>query len=254
MGPELQSSDITVPGQGIKKKILLVDDVKLFIELEKTFFQRKAAFEVLTAGSGREALEIVQAEQPDLVFMDLYMPEMNGDECCRIIRANDSGNNIPVIIVTSAGKEEDRERCLAAGCTEIVTKPINRAHFLSVAKKYLEIHARKEPRYAVHVKVLCIEEMEMELTDYTVNLNTGGLFLASSRQPPVDTRLSLEFSLPESDASIACQARIAWINESEKPLKRDLPAGMGLQFVDITTEDVTIIREYINSKELTADW
>ena len=248
MGPELQS------GQGAKKKILLVDDVRLFIELEKTFFQRKSAFEVLTAGSGKEALAIVQAEQPDLVFMDLYMPEMNGDECCRIIRDSDTGKNIPIIIVTSAGKEEDRERCQAAGCTEIVTKPINRAHFLSVAKKYLEIHDRKEPRYAVHIKVFCIEELEMEMTDYTVNLNTGGLFLASTRQPPIDSRLSLKFSLPESDERIACRARVAWINNAEKPLKPDLPAGIGMQFVDLTTQDMTIIENYISSKSLSADW
>jgi len=254
MVPGLKSSNKATSGEEAKKKILLVDDVKLFIELEKTFFQRKAAFELLTAGSAKEALEIVQSEQPDLVFMDLYMPEMNGDECCRIIRNTDYGKNIPVVMVTSSGTKDGRERCLAAGCNEIIFKPINRAHFLSVAKKYLEIHDRKEPRYAVHIQVLCIEEMDMKLTDYTVNLNTGGLFLASSRQPPVDTRLSLEFSLSESEANIACQARIAWINDAEKPLKRDLPAGMGLQFVDITTKDIATIGEYISSNSLTADW
>ena len=248
MGDEVQS------GQGTKKKILLVDDVRLFIELEKTFFQRKALFEVLTAGSGKEALAIIQSEQPDLVFMDLYMPEMNGDECCRIIRDADCNKNIPVIMVTSAGKEEDRERCLAAGCTEIITKPINRAHFLSVANKYLEIHDRKEPRYAVHIKVHCLEGLEMEQAEFTVNLNTGGLFLASTRQPPVDSRLSLEFSLPESDARIACQARIAWINAAEKPTKPDLPAGFGLQFIDITAQDMATIEAYISNNSLTAEW
>ena len=56
---------------GAKKKILLVDDVKLFIELEKTFFQRKESIEILVAHNGCEALQVVEAESPDLVFMDL---------------------------------------------------------------------------------------------------------------------------------------------------------------------------------------
>ncbi len=237
-----------------KKKILLVDDVKLFIELEKTFFQRKAAFEVLTAGSAKEALEVVRAEQPDLVYMDLYMPEMDGDECCRLIKESQISASIPVVMVTSAGKEEDRERCLRAGCDEIITKPINRAHFLSVAKKYLEVHERKEPRYAVHVKVMFSEQQDQILTDYTVNLNAGGLFLASPEPVPVGTELFVEFSLSEEEQVVRCQARVAWVNDATNPQKRDLPVGMGLEFVDISNDERAMVEDYIEQNALTADW
>ena len=237
-----------------RKKILLVDDVKLFIELEKTFFQRKAAFEVLTAGSAKEALEIVQAEQPDLVFMDLYMPEMDGDECCRLIKASAIGTNIPVVMVTSAGKEDDRERCLSAGCDEIITKPINRAHFLSVSKKYMEVHERKEPRYAVHVKVMYGAQQDQVLTDYTVNINAGGLFLTSSELMPIGTELFVEFSLSGEEQLVRCRARVAWINDVTNPLKRDLPAGLGLEFVDISNDEAAMVEEYIKQNSLTADW
>lgn len=237
-----------------KKKILLVDDVKLFIELEKTFFQRKAAFEVLTAGNAKEALEIVQAAQPDLVFMDLYMPEMDGDECCRLIKASAIGENIPVVMVTSAGKEDDKERCLDAGCDEIITKPINRSHFLSVAKKYLEVHERKEPRYAVHVKVAYGQQQDQVLTDYTVNINAGGLFLTSSESMPVGTELFVEINLSGDAQVVRCQAQVAWVNAADKPLKRDLPVGLGLEFVDISIDDAKMIEEYIKQNSLTADW
>lgn len=237
-----------------KKKILLVDDVKLFIELEKTFFQRKDSFEILTAGNGKEALKIAEVEQPDLIYMDLYMPEMNGDECCNIIKNTSYGRNIPIVMVTSAGKENDSERCLAAGCDEIITKPINRAHFLSIAKKHLEVHERKEPRYMSHIKIKFGQNMDELLTDYTVNLNAGGLFLSSPRQLPVDTQLFVEFSLPEESKIICCQARIAWVNEADSPLKCDLPVGMGLEFVDLSPDDMNLILEYIEKNTLTADW
>ena len=237
-----------------KKKVLLVDDVKLFVELEKTFFQRNESFEVLTAGNGKEALEIVEAERPDLIYLDMYMPEMNGDECCRLIKDSEIGKNIPVVMVTSAGSEEDRACCLAAGCDEIITKPVNRGHFLSVARKYLVVHEREESRYTLHVKVKYGKQMDKVLTDYSVNLNTGGLFLASSELFPVNTHLSVEFSMPEDDKTFCCQARVAWVNDAVNPLKRDLPVGMGLQFTDITLEQMNSIREYINMKALTADW
>ncbi len=237
-----------------KKKILLVDDVKLFLELEKTFFQRKESFEVLTAGNGKEALEIFKVEQPDLIFLDMYMPEMNGDECCRLIKASEGGKNTPVVMVTSAGSEEDRERCLAAGCDEIITKPVNRSHFLSVAKKYLEVHAREESRYTIHTRVRFGKQMDNMLTDYTVNLNAGGLFISCSEPFPVNTQLFIDFNLPDEDKAVCCQSRVAWVNKAGNLLKRDLPVGMGLQFIDITLEKMQSIREYIHKKALTADW
>ena len=239
---------------GQKKKILLVDDVNLFIELEKTFLQRKEAFEILTAINGEEALKIVENEHPDLVYMDLHMPGMNGDECCRLIKAAERNRNIPVVMVTSAGSDEDKSRCIEAGCDGVITKPINRTMFLSFAKRYLDVNERKEPRYASHIKIKFGEQRDMLLTDYTVNINTGGIFVSSTKLFPVGTHLVLEFSLPGIVKVVSCRTRVAWVNEGVPPLKRDLPVGMGLGFVGISLDEMNAIREYINSNDLAADW
>ena len=237
-----------------KKKILLVDDVNLFIELEKTFLQRKESFEILSARSGKEALKVIETERPDLVYMDLYMPGMDGDECCRLIKASEAGKNTPVIMVTSAGGEDEKSRCIAAGCNEIITKPINRSLFLSFAKRYLDVHERKEPRYALHIKIMFGQHKDKLLSDYTVNINTGGLFVTSPRLLPVGTELYVEFGLPGIDEIVSCRARVAWVNEGVPPLKRDLPVGMGLGFVGISLVQMNVIREYIQNNALTADW
>lgn len=237
-----------------KKKILLVDDVNLFIELEKTFLQRKDAFEILTAISGEEALEVVETERPDLVYMDLHMPGMNGDECCRRIKAAEFSRNTTVIMVASAGSDADRALCLDAGCDGVITKPINRTMFLSFATKYLEVNERKEPRYASHIKIKFGEQRNMLLTDYTVNINTGGLFLSTSKLFPVGTLLFIELSLPGVDKIVSCNARVAWVNEGMPPLKRDLPVGMGLGFVRISLDEMNAIRDYIKNNDLAADW
>ena len=70
-----------------KKKVLLVDDVQLFLEQEKTFFNRND-FELLLARRGSEAIRIIREEKPELVFMDLYMPEADGDRCCHMIKSD----------------------------------------------------------------------------------------------------------------------------------------------------------------------
>ena len=251
------ASNLTRPGVSFKepkKKILLVDDVNLFIELEKTFLQRKDSFEIRSAKSGEEALKIIEAERPDLVYMDLHMPGMDGDECCRLIKASEKGKNIPIIMVTSAGGEKDKARCITAGCNEIITKPINRSLFLSFAKRYLDVHERKEPRYASHIKIKFGQQKDKLLSDYSVNINTGGLFVTSPRLLPVGTELFVEFGLPGGDKAVACRARVAWVNEGVPPLKRDLPVGMGLGFVGISLDEMNVIREYIKDNELTADW
>jgi uncharacterized protein (TIGR02266 family) len=135
-----------------------------------------------------------------------------------------------------------------------MTKPINRSHFLSFAKKYLEVHERKESRYTSHIKIKFGQQRDALLTDYTVNISSGGLFLSSPKLLPVDTQLFVEFSLPEKDKIICCRARIAWVNEAGNLLKRDLPVGLGLEFVDIALDERIAIQEYIEKKALTADW
>lgn len=85
-----------------RKKILLADDVELFLELEKTFFRRES-FELLIARTGQQAWDLTQAETPDLVFMDLFMPGMDGDAACRLIKQQPQTASIPVVMVTQGG-------------------------------------------------------------------------------------------------------------------------------------------------------
>src|SRR5919106_6925050 len=94
-------------------KILLVDDVRFFLELERSFLDREG-FEVLLAENGLDALETARRERPGLVLLDLNMPGMQGDEVCRLLKADLALSNTPVIMVTSGQKTEDARRCTEA--------------------------------------------------------------------------------------------------------------------------------------------
>ena len=78
---------------------------------------------LLTATSGQTALTIAQAYSPDLILLDVMLPDLNGNEVVRRLKQNPTTENIPIIAVTALAKEEDRDRLLAAGCSGYLSKP-----------------------------------------------------------------------------------------------------------------------------------
>jgi CheY-like chemotaxis protein len=104
----------------ISGTILIVDDSKLDRAIHRQVLSKK--FDVLTAESGEEALEICQQKMPDLVLLDVFMPNLNGLEVCQRIREM---SDVPVLFVTSCQTPEEHLKAYDAGGSDIVTKPIN---------------------------------------------------------------------------------------------------------------------------------
>lgn len=104
-----------------KQTILIVDDTPLNIQiLIETLGDE---YDVNFANSGREALEMVADNLPDLILMDIQMPEMDGYEACR--RILELAPGLPIIAQTAHAFAEEKEKCLAAGMLDHITKPIN---------------------------------------------------------------------------------------------------------------------------------
>jgi two-component system, cell cycle response regulator DivK len=118
------------------KRILVVEDNEknmYFIN----FLLRKKNYEVIKASNGREGIKIALKEKPDLILMDIQLPDIDGLEATEEIRKSEYGKKIPIIAVTSCAMSGDRERLLKGGCTGYIEKPINIEAFLSEIKKYL---------------------------------------------------------------------------------------------------------------------
>ena len=223
-----------------RKKILLVDEVELFLRLEKTFMHRDE-FDLVVAQSGQEVLRIVEEERPDLIFLDLYLPGIDGDECCRFLKWNERYRDIPVIMVALSGREDDLEQCREAGCDDVVLKPINRRDLLEVVQKHLQVRKRTSPRYTVRMPVYYGTDSPQLLAD-AINLSTGGLFLETDHLLAAGTPLTVRFVLPGREQMIECQARVVWINDPESLKRPDLPPGMGLQVSDLSIEGADAIQ------------
>jgi len=93
---------------------------------------------VLTAGTGREAIETIE-KTPELsiVLMDIMMPEMDGYETMQVIRQNQALRRLPIIALTAKAMKGDRERCLEAGASEYLAKPVNTEQLLSALRVWL---------------------------------------------------------------------------------------------------------------------
>jgi uncharacterized protein (TIGR02266 family) len=236
-----------------KRKILLVSDVQLFLEQEKTFLNT-GDFTLLKAFSGTEALEIVRNERPDLVFIDISLPDISGDKCCYTIKSDEGLGEIPVIMITDGVNAEDFERCLQAGCDDIIIKPINRHYLLAIAHKFLNVRHRKTPRFVARLLVQYGTDQGSLRSDYSVNLSTGGIFVETGSFLPIDTPLTIEFILPQKDISIRTKGSVAWINHPELKIKPNLPVGMGIQFLGISSEDMEAIGQFIKNEALMPFW
>lgn len=119
-----------------ERKILVVDD-EPFILKSLTFVLKKEGFQVESATNGVEAMETIQKGRPDLVFLDIMMPKMNGLEVCQWIRQDPLLRDIYVIILTAKGQEADREKGLKIGADEYMTKPFSPSFVVKRIKEIL---------------------------------------------------------------------------------------------------------------------
>jgi Tfp pilus assembly protein PilZ len=85
-------------------------------------------------------------------------------------------------------------------------------------------------------------------------LSTGGVFIETSNLLPVDTPLTIRFILPENETSVRCEGRVAWLNHPELIRNPNLPVGMGLQFINISLDDMNVIRQFMKNEGLLPFW
>ncbi len=121
----------------VGKQVLVVDDDVRNIFALSSVLERRG-MTVLTAGTGREAIATIEST-PDLaiVLMDIMMPEMDGYETMQVIRQNPSFRRLPIIALTAKAMKGDREKCLEAGASEYLAKPVNTEQLLSALRMWL---------------------------------------------------------------------------------------------------------------------
>lgn len=124
-----------------KQRILVVDDDKEIVRLLRSYLD-KAGFDVLVAHDGRTAVHILRREKPDLLLLDLMLPDMDGYDITRLLRNDDSLQQIPVIMITARVEDSDKIVGLELGADDYVTKPFNPAEVVARVRAQLRAKDR----------------------------------------------------------------------------------------------------------------
>lgn len=120
-----------------KKRILIVEDNELNMKLFNDLLQANN-YETLQTSDGMEALKIAREHKPDLILMDIQLPEVSGLEVTKWLKEDDELARIPVVAVTAFAMKGDEEKIRQGGCEDYISKPISVVKFLAIVKKYAD--------------------------------------------------------------------------------------------------------------------
>lgn len=176
-----------------EKPLALVvdDDLSLRLSMEAALI--KAGFHVVDAENGRKALDVFQSEKPDLVLLDVIMPEMDGFETCRAIRRLPEGEHTQILMVTGLDDTDSIELAFQAGATDFVSKPLNwpmlgyRAKYMLRAGQAFRELARSRHRLAKTQELARLGNWEIDLStgDFSCSSEACGLLGLSTVNMPV---------------------------------------------------------------------
>ena len=119
------------------KKVLIVEDNELNMKLFHDLLEAQG-YEILQTREGLQALTLARQHRPDLILMDIQLPEISGLEVTKWLKEDDELAAIPVVAVTAFAMKGDEERIREGGCEAYISKPISVAHFLTTIKRFLE--------------------------------------------------------------------------------------------------------------------
>jgi len=149
----------------LQPNVLIVEDEPPLVEL-LSYNLEKAGFQIHIARDGEEAVLAVEERKPDLILLDWMLPYVSGIEICRRIRRNPETRNVPIIILTARGEEDDRIRGLEAGADDYVVKPFSPSELVARVRAVL-----RRTRPAFDKDSLTYGDITMDLTTHRVSRN-----------------------------------------------------------------------------------
>lgn len=173
----------------VENNILLVEDTPEHIEVAAAILIQNN-YKITVANKGITALKLLDNKKPDLILLDIYMPDMNGFELCKLIKENDNYSDIPIIFLTASGDEESIKTGFELGAQDYVVKPFNRAELLARVSTHLKLKHQNElikeaykeldsfcytVSHDVKTPLFSIDKLiELMLLDYSRELNSEG--------------------------------------------------------------------------------
>jgi CheY-like chemotaxis protein len=221
-------------------KILLVDDEAEFCRLVKSMVE-PLGVEMHTCSDSREAALIVETEKFDGIMLDVAMPNLDGFQLTRKIRATPLNRQAPIIMITGLDDVDTMRRAFEAGVTFFIGKPISREKIYALfrtARGAMLAERRRCVRLPYRSAVTCIRETE-RFNATSVSIGEGGMGLESSGTAVVGEIVTLEFNLPDVKQPIKVTGKICG---------KEASGRTSVEFIKPSEASREAIREYISGK------
>ena len=162
-----------------KIKVAVIEDVKLNIELIRCMIEQfMPEAEIFEAGNGYEAIELVKEKRPDIIFMDIQMPKLDGINATREIRLlEENTDSVPIIALTAGVIKEDEEKAMEAGMSGFLTKPIDQREIYKILMEYFKKEDEKEEEEVEDVQYKFEDCKELDSNEIYICRNIYGLDL-----------------------------------------------------------------------------
>ncbi len=220
------------------KTILIVDDLPAHLDLFEVILQR-ADCRMLRASDGVAALRTAREEKPDMIFLDIEMPGMNGGEVCRVIKADSLLRSVPVVLVSSHHGPAFAAKC---GADHFLPKPVEEPVLLETLEKYLQLHARGEMRLAIEWPITFWREGNSH-GGRMLDISRSGFFLEASPPQSIGARIAISFPIPataDGEGTFVGEAIVVrWEGAARK--------GMGCRFFRTTQTGKSVLEGYFAS-------
>ena len=148
--------------------ILIVDDIQKNLQLlANTLYD--AGYEIAMAESGKEALEFLKDTLPDLILLDVMMPELSGFEVCKILKEDDRTKSVPVIFLTAKVETDSIIEGFELGAVDYVTKPFNSSELLSRVKTHVELKRSRDKLIEYNIELIKLNKTKSEFLGIAVH-------------------------------------------------------------------------------------
>lgn len=192
----------------------------------------------LLAADGESALAKLRSEKPGLLLFSFDLGDMNGAELCRRVRSDDATRGTSLLFMTRHGSNEEIDLCMAAGCNDIIFRPLDPAELQAKIRMFSTIPLRKELRTLAKVEV-GTPTQSFFLFGQSVNVSSKGMLLEVERLLPPDAVIRVTFFLPDDPKPLNLDAQVFRAEFGGSTPR------YGLQFLEISNPDRDRIDRYV---------
>lgn len=226
-------------------RILLVDHSRGALLFQETILRRRGTA-VMTALSGTEGLQKARAEQPHLIVFGFDLFDMTAPEFCRAVREDEQTRQVSLLLVCDKDQNEHSDLCLAAGCNDVIYRPLQRQDLDAKVSRLTAIPTRRQLRTITKVEV-SLEKNGRFLLGRSMNISSTGMLLEVDRVLPGEGRVRLHFFLPGDPRPLQLEGEI---------LRAEFSGAMakyGVRFLTVSDSERERIEQFVHrlrSREL----